>query len=151
VVDDNNVAWGAWGHAGPVWGGKDRRQPTPAELAARAEGLSAQARTSIPLSSTSEVPGRAISGHVSFVSAISTMDASTSQRKGSESELLYGILTQCKQRLVQEALALGADAVVGVTVSWVSGNVGGATIGTAAGRGDKVSVCLTGTAVTLEP
>ena len=97
------------------------------------------------------MPGRAISGHVSFVSAISTMDAGTSERKSNESQLLNWILTTCKQKLVQQALTLGADAVVGVTVSWVSGNIGGGTIGAAAGRGDKVSVCLTGTAVTLEP
>ncbi len=155
MADDSNVRWGTGNYEGLVADpGKGWRTPTPSELATRVEDVSDPAhpsRTTIPLSTTSDVPGREVTGHVSFVRAIKTMDAGVGARKVGEGQLLYQILNVCEERLVSQAIALGADAIVGVTVSWVSGNVGGMTIGTAAGRGDKVSVCLTGTAVTLAP
>jgi len=74
---------------------------------------------------------------------------SVSQRKGGEVTLRNNALENCIDAMRNEAVALGANAIVSVQVNAVSGNVGGATIGTAAGRGDVVTVFGVGTAVKI--
>jgi len=107
-------------------------------------------RNRIPMSTTGEISGYSVVEHVSYVHAVTTLDAGTWDRKRGEHELREDMVRDVQEKLIIQALALGGNAVVGVALTWASGNVGGATIGAAAGRGDKLSAVLTGTAVCVE-
>jgi len=107
-------------------------------------------RNRIPMSTTPEISGTPIIEHISFLHAISTLEATTGTRKNGEHELRNDMVRDVREKLIVQTLALGGNAIVGVALTWASGNLGGATIGTAAGRGDKLSAVMTGTAVRVQ-
>jgi uncharacterized protein YbjQ (UPF0145 family) len=130
--------------------GKKWRAPSAAEFASRQPGeFDAPA---LPMTTTDSIPGMEIVELLGIVSGVATLSSeSVSVRKTSEEGLLRGILSSAEARMAASAQKRGGNAVIGVIVSWASGNVGGMTIGTAAGRGDKVTACVTGTAVVAQP
>ena len=144
--DPTRLHWGT-GHLSDFVresGGKGKWVPaTEAQLRMRDVGW----RVLMPMSTTSDLPGMTITGLVGVVSGVSTLEASVGERKSFEHDSRKKLLAEAQESLARHAVKLGADAVIGLSMTWASGNVGGVTIGTAAGRGDKVSVFLLGTAV----
>lgn len=101
----------------------------------------------LPISTTDTIPGMTVRSFVSFVSATATLDASVGERKRGEDELRAQLVATVIERLSDAAMLMGATAVTGLALVWTTGNVGGASIGTAAGRGDVVGLIATGNAV----
>lgn len=101
----------------------------------------------LPISTTDTIPGTAVQSFVSFVSATATLDASVGERKRSEDELRAQLVATVIEKISDAASLMGATAITGLALVWTSGNVGGGTIGAAAGRGDVVGLIATGNAV----
>ena len=105
-------------------------------------------RNRIPMSTTDTIPGVEPVSFVSLITATAELDASIGDRKRSENQLRNQLLADVLDQLAEAALLLGGNAVTGVTLIWAAGNVGGGSIGAAAGRGDKVTLIALGNAVT---
>lgn len=112
---------------------------------------SSLAANRIPIVTTETIPGFDIVGFVSLVTATSTLDASVGTRKQLENELRIQLIREALDELTNAALSQGANAITGLALVWAAGNLGGATIGAAAGRGDKIGIIVTGNAVITEP
>jgi len=104
----------------------------------------------IPIVTTENIPGVKVVSFVSLVTANSTLDASVGSRKQLENELRMQLIREALDELTDAALSQGANAITGLMLVWAAGNLGGATIGVAAGRGDKIGIIATGNAVIAE-
>lgn len=109
----------------------------------------------VPLSTTQSLPGSTIVRVVGPVTAMSGFRSEgitpVSNRKMNEGAYRQDLINDALKDLADAAVILGANAVVGIQMQAIAGNIGGATIGTAAGRGDEISMHLLGTAVVTEP
>jgi uncharacterized protein YbjQ (UPF0145 family) len=102
------------------------------------------------MATTSDVPGRQVLDYFGLVFAVGhfgNQDSGVGDRKRNEGQRREQILVDALNLLAERAKLLGANAVVQLQIQSVAGNVGGATVGAAAGRGDDVSVMVVGTAV----
>jgi uncharacterized protein YbjQ (UPF0145 family) len=131
--------WGTGQYAGKKWDGKSWVQATPEERATHAESVSAHGVVRITTLPT--LPGFRITESVGIVSVIRAASGWTAGTKGNDA------LTKAHRELMEQATALGANAVVGVSGS-AFGAAGGITnvLG-----GDAVGILLMGTAVRAVP
>lgn len=104
----------------------------------------------IPMSTTDSLPGVGELTFVCLVTSMAALDASLSTRKWNELDLRAQLVKDALEQLAESAINQGANAVTGVTLTWAAGSVGGLTIGTAAGRGDSISLIAMGNAVTVQ-
>jgi hypothetical protein len=107
----------------------------------------------VGVSTISDPPGLQIVRFVGLVSRTEHLgfsSNSTFDRKHAETKLRDRLLDRALSGLRASAVDLGANFIVGLQMQSVSGNIGGASMGTAAGRGDVVSLFLLGTAVVVD-